>query len=113
MRDLGTIELFPHTGNTLENGLSNGRSNHMKSTQKLLRIAGVSALAMLFGTPVKAATNSNTATVALTATVNTWLTVSLYSATERWAAADAGGMTQGYAGNTGEAGIRFDRRLVM
>src|SRR5207245_10369175 len=105
MRDLGTIELFPHTGNTLENGLSNGRSNHMKSTQKLLRIAGVSALAMLFGTPGKAATNSNTATVALTSTVNTSLTVSLSSAAQTCATANANSPTPRNSSNTSNAVI--------
>ncbi len=85
----------------------------MKNAQKLLRIAGLSALALLLGTPVKAATNSNTGTVALSATVNTSLTVSLSSATQTWATANANALTPGNSSNPGNAGITVTTSWVL
>jgi hypothetical protein len=85
----------------------------MRNAQKLRRIAGVSALAILFGTPAKAATNSNTATVALSATVNTSLTVSLSSATQTWSTANANALVPGNASNPGNAGVTVTTSWVL
>jgi hypothetical protein len=85
----------------------------VKNAQKLMRIAAISALALLSGATAKAATNSNTGTVALLATVNTKLTVSLSGATQTWSTANANDLTPGNASNPGNAGITVTTSWVL
>jgi hypothetical protein len=85
----------------------------MKTIQKLLRLTALAALVILFGTPVHAATNSNTGTVALSATVNTSLTVSLSGAMEIWSTLNSNAPTPGNASNPGNAGITVTTSWVL
>jgi hypothetical protein len=76
-----------------------------KRVRKLLQVAALPTLTALLAMPANAAVNSNNATVALTAVVNTSLTVSLSSATQNWDTAHSNALVPGNASNPGNAAI--------
>jgi hypothetical protein len=84
-----------------------------KRVRKLLQVAALPTLTALLGLPADAAVNSNNATVALTATVNTSLTVSLSSATQNWDTAHSNALVPGNASNPGNAAITVTTTWVL